>query len=51
MPKGSLPHMGLLLGRSEVLRCLRHYLRVQSQEHHTIDSLEAWKEEALDESP
>ena len=26
---------GLLLGRSEVLRSLRHYLRAQSQGHHT----------------
>ena len=40
VPKGSFSHMVLLLGRSEVLRCLRHYLRVQSQGHHTIDSLE-----------
>ena len=31
---------GLLLGRSEVLRSLRHNLRAQSQEHHTIDRLE-----------
>ena len=31
---------GLLLGRSEVLRSLRHYLRAQSQEHHTVDRLE-----------
>ena len=31
---------GLLLGRSEVLRSLRHYLRAQSQGHHTIDLLE-----------
>ena len=31
---------GLLLGRSEVLRSLRHYLRVQNQGHHTIDRLE-----------
>ena len=31
---------GLLLGRSEVLRSLRHYLRAQSQEHHTTDRLE-----------
>ena len=30
---------GLLLGRSEVLRSLRHYLRTQSQGHHTIDHL------------
>ena len=31
---------GLLLGRSEVLRSLRHYLWAQSQGHHTIDRLE-----------
>ena len=31
---------GLLLGRSEVLRSLRRYLRAQSQGHHTIDRLE-----------
>ena len=31
---------GLLLGRSEVVRRLRHYLRAQSQGHHTIDRLE-----------
>ena len=31
---------GLILGRSEVLRSLRHYLRAQSQGHHTIDRLE-----------
>ena len=31
---------GLLLGRSEVLRSLRHYLRAQSQGHRTIDRLE-----------
>ena len=30
----------LLLGRSEVLRSLSHYLRAQSQGHHTIDRLE-----------
>ena len=30
---------GLLLGRSEVYRSLRHYLRAQSQGHHTIDCL------------
>ena len=34
------PTSGLLLGRSEVLRSLRHYLRAQSQGHHTIDRLE-----------
>ena len=32
--------IGLLLGRSEVLRSLRHYLRAQSQGHLTIDRLE-----------
>jgi len=31
---------GLLLGRSEVLRSLRHYLRAQSQGHHSIDHLD-----------
>ena len=31
---------GLLLGRSEVLRSLRHHLWAQSQGHHTIDRLE-----------
>ena len=31
---------GLLLGRSEVLRSLKHYLCAQSQGHHTIDRLE-----------
>ena len=31
---------GLLLGRSEVLRSLRQYLRAQSHGHHTIDRLE-----------
>ena len=31
---------GLLLGRSEVLRSLRHYLRAQSQGHHTIYRLQ-----------
>ena len=42
---------GLLLGRSEALRSLRHYLRAQSQGQHTIDRLgrEARKEEALDD--
>ena len=28
-----------LLGRSEMLRSLRHYMRAQSQGHHTIDRL------------
>ena len=31
---------GLRLGRFEVLRSLRHYLRPQSQGHHTTDRLE-----------
>ena len=31
---------GLLLGRFEVLRSLRHYLRAQSQGHLTVDRLE-----------
>ena len=31
---------GLLLRRSAVLKSLRHYLRAQSQGHHTVDSLE-----------
>ena len=31
---------GLLLGKSEVMRNLRHYLRAQSRGHHTIDRLE-----------
>ena len=31
---------GLVLGRSEVLRNLKHYLRAQSQGHRTIDLLE-----------
>ena len=31
---------GLLFGRPEVLRSLRHYLRAQSQGHHTVDRLE-----------
>ena len=30
----------LLLGRSEMLRSLRHYLRAQSQGHHITDRLE-----------
>ena len=31
---------GLLIGKSEVLRSLRHYLQAQTQGHHTIDRLE-----------
>ena len=31
---------GLRPGRSEVLGSLRHYGRIQSQGHHTIDCLE-----------
>ena len=34
------PSNGLLLGRSEVLRSLRHYLRAQSQGYHTIYCLD-----------
>ena len=30
---------GFRLGRSEEFRCLRHYLRAQSQGYHTIDRL------------
>ena len=40
---------GLLHGWSEVLRSLRHYLRAQSQGHHTIDHLEERGEEAPDD--
>ena len=44
---------GLPPGRSEVMTSLRHYLRAQSQGHHTIDRerRDAWKEEALDDLP
>ena len=31
---------GLRLGKYEVLRSFRHYMRAQSQGHHTIDHLE-----------
>ena len=31
---------GLLLGKSEMLRSLRYYLRVERQGHYTIDCLE-----------
>ena len=37
--KATLPS-GLLLGSSEVLRSLRHYLRIQSQGHHTTVRLQ-----------
>ena len=42
---------GLLLGRPEALRSLRHYLWVQSRRHHANDRLEerVVKEEALDD--
>ena len=43
---------GLLLGRPEVLRNLRHYQQAQSQGHHNVDCLcrrEVLKEEALDD--
>ena len=39
---------GLRLGRSEVLRNLRHYLRAYCQGHHTIDRL-AWGRKVLKE--
>ena len=46
---------GLILGKSEVLRSLRHYLLSQSQGHQTIDRLEERgvesKETALDYLP
>ena len=44
---------GLFLGRSEMLRSLRHYLRSQNKGHHTINRQrrEAWKEEAADDLP
>ena len=38
--KASTITNGLRLGRSEVLRNLKHYLRAQNQKHHTIDSLD-----------
>ena len=31
---------GLLLGRPEVLRSLRHYQQAQSQGHHNVDCLQ-----------
>ena len=37
---GKVTFIGLFLGKSEVLRSLRQYLRAQSQGHHTIDRLE-----------
>ena len=43
---------GLLIGRSEVLRSLKHCLRAQSQGHHTICCLEervVQRELALDD--
>ena len=42
----------LLLERAEVLRSLRHYLRAQSQGHHTLDRLEkrrGKRKQALDD--
>ena len=45
---------GLLLGRSEVLRSLNHYLRAQSQVNYITDDLEergVEKKEALDDLP
>ena len=42
-----------LLGRSEVLRSLRHYLQVQSKDITPLITWrrEAWKEEELDDLP
>ena len=40
LARRATPTNGLLLGGSEVLRSLRHYLQAQRQEHHTIDRLE-----------
>ena len=44
---------GLRLRRSDVLRSLRHYLRAQSQGHHTLDRLEVGgvEREALNDLP
>ena len=44
---------GLLLGRSEVLRSLIHYLLAQSQGHLTVDRMEerGVKEKVLDDLP
>ena len=44
---------GLLLGRSEVLRSLIHYLRTQTKDITSSITWrrEAWKEEALDDLP
>ena len=36
---------GLRLGKSEVLRSLRHYLRTRTLRHYTIDRLEERDEE------
>ena len=38
--KASTITNGLRLGRSEVLRNLKHYLLAQNQKHNTIDSLD-----------
>ena len=38
--KASTITNGLRLGRSEVLRSLKHYLQAKKQKHHTIDRLE-----------
>ena len=38
--KHAIIKSGLHLGRSEVLRSLRHYLRAQSRGHHTINRLQ-----------
>ena len=49
-----ITHRGFCLGRSEVLRRLRHHLTTQSQGHHTTDRLEEreiQKEEVLVDLP
>ena len=38
----------LCLRRSEALRSLRHYLKAQSQGHHTVYCLEQWEEPGLE---
>ena len=42
---------GLLLGKSEMLRSLRHYLRAKDITPPIAWRREAWKEEALDHLP
>ena len=47
---GKVTIASLRVGRSEVLRCLRHYLLAQSQGHHTIDHLEEKRKVTLPEN-